>query len=153
MCLPRSTIYEHYVDFCERERAQPINAASFGKVIVLTYFPTELYCTVLGLYIHTLCNHDCTCTSPIVDSTAVFFPYNSKTGHSWEVKVRPCTRQETATNICTSFPPDTTTLAWGSSRHRSTITRSTSRGRRRGKLQSTLFDMCTLQAFEAVLFC
>jgi regulatory factor X 4 len=33
VCLPRSTIYEHYVDFCERENIQPvINAASFGKV-------------------------------------------------------------------------------------------------------------------------
>jgi regulatory factor X 4 len=34
VCLPRSTIYEHYVDFCERENIQPIiNAASFGKLI------------------------------------------------------------------------------------------------------------------------
>ena len=33
VCLPRSTIYEHYLDFCDREGVQPvINAASFGKV-------------------------------------------------------------------------------------------------------------------------
>ena len=32
ICLPRSTIYEHYVDFSHREHLQPINAASFGKV-------------------------------------------------------------------------------------------------------------------------
>ena len=32
VCLPRSTIYEHYLDFCERELIQPVNAASFGKV-------------------------------------------------------------------------------------------------------------------------
>lgn len=33
VCLPRSTIYEHYLDFCERELIQPVNAASFGKII------------------------------------------------------------------------------------------------------------------------
>lgn len=32
VCLPRSTIYEHYLDFCQRESIQPVNAASFGKV-------------------------------------------------------------------------------------------------------------------------
>ena len=32
ICLPRSTIYEHYLDFCQREQLQPVNAASFGKV-------------------------------------------------------------------------------------------------------------------------
>ena len=32
ICLPRSTIYEHYVDFCQCELLQPVNAASFGKV-------------------------------------------------------------------------------------------------------------------------
>ena len=31
-CLPRSSIYDHYLDFCTREQLQPVNAASFGKV-------------------------------------------------------------------------------------------------------------------------
>ena len=35
VCLPRSTIYEHYIDFCERDLIQAVNAASFGKVIIL----------------------------------------------------------------------------------------------------------------------
>lgn len=39
ICLPRSTIYEHYSDFCQRERIQPVNAASFGKII-RQQFPT-----------------------------------------------------------------------------------------------------------------
>ena len=33
ICLPRSTIYEHYSDFCSRNQLQPVNAASFGKVM------------------------------------------------------------------------------------------------------------------------
>lgn len=33
VCLPRSTIYEHYLDFCQRENRHPVNAASFGKLI------------------------------------------------------------------------------------------------------------------------
>lgn len=32
VCIPRSTLYMHYVDFCERNGMQPVNAASFGKV-------------------------------------------------------------------------------------------------------------------------
>ena len=31
VCLPRSLIYEHYLDYCQRDRSQPVNAASFGK--------------------------------------------------------------------------------------------------------------------------
>lgn len=42
VCLPRSTIYEHYLDFCERESIQPVNAASFGKVII-TCVPPNYY--------------------------------------------------------------------------------------------------------------
>jgi len=33
ICLPRSSIYDHYLDFCTREQLQPVNAASFGKII------------------------------------------------------------------------------------------------------------------------
>lgn len=39
ICLPRSTIYEHYSDFCMRNQLQPVNAASFGKII-RQQFPT-----------------------------------------------------------------------------------------------------------------
>ena len=32
VCIPRSTLYFHYLDFCEKSDCQPVNAASFGKV-------------------------------------------------------------------------------------------------------------------------
>ena len=33
VCIPRSALYMHYVDFCSRRCIQPVNAASFGKII------------------------------------------------------------------------------------------------------------------------
>ncbi|XP_071796091.1 regulatory factor X 4-like isoform X2 [Asterias amurensis] len=33
VCIPRSTLYVHYLDFCEKTQASPMNAASFGKII------------------------------------------------------------------------------------------------------------------------
>ena len=33
VCIPRSVLYMHYVDFCSLHRVQPVNAASFGKII------------------------------------------------------------------------------------------------------------------------
>ncbi|XP_077499300.1 transcription factor RFX4-like isoform X2 [Amblyomma americanum] len=33
VCIPRNTLYLHYVDFCARNAMQPVNAASFGKII------------------------------------------------------------------------------------------------------------------------
>ena len=30
--LPRSALYSHYLDFCEKNNLAPVNAASFGKV-------------------------------------------------------------------------------------------------------------------------
>ncbi|XP_044083989.1 transcription factor RFX4 isoform X4 [Neovison vison] len=33
VCIPRSALYVHYLDFCERNDTQPVNAASFGKII------------------------------------------------------------------------------------------------------------------------
>ncbi|XP_053211492.1 LOW QUALITY PROTEIN: uncharacterized protein LOC128395114 [Panonychus citri] len=33
VCIPRSALYMHYVDFCARNCIQPVNAASFGKII------------------------------------------------------------------------------------------------------------------------
>lgn len=33
VCIPRSTLYVHYLDFCKRNGCQPVNAASFGKII------------------------------------------------------------------------------------------------------------------------
>ena len=32
VCIPRSVLYLHYVDFCANNSVQPVNAASFGKV-------------------------------------------------------------------------------------------------------------------------
>ncbi|KAK4831450.1 hypothetical protein QYF61_017678 [Mycteria americana] len=31
VCIPRSALYMHYLDFCEKNDTQPVNAASFGK--------------------------------------------------------------------------------------------------------------------------
>ncbi|GFO26630.1 transcription factor rfx4 [Plakobranchus ocellatus] len=33
VCIPRSTLYLHYLDFCEANDTTPVNAASFGKII------------------------------------------------------------------------------------------------------------------------
>ena len=51
VCIPRSTLYMHYVDFCARNSIQPVNAASFGKVRVvgkwarfLTYDLSSIHC-------------------------------------------------------------------------------------------------------------
>ncbi len=32
VCVPRNTLYVHYVDFCAKNGMTPVNAASFGKV-------------------------------------------------------------------------------------------------------------------------
>lgn len=32
VCIPRSALYMHYLDFSEKQDTQPVNAASFGKV-------------------------------------------------------------------------------------------------------------------------
>ena len=31
--LPRSSLYNHYLDFCQKSNLEPVNAASFGKVL------------------------------------------------------------------------------------------------------------------------
>ena len=36
VCLPRSVLYTHYLDFFKRQNLVPVSAASFGKV---GYFP------------------------------------------------------------------------------------------------------------------
>ncbi|KAL5019481.1 hypothetical protein ScPMuIL_002373 [Solemya velum] len=33
VCIPRNALYLHYLDFCEKHDTQPVNAASFGKII------------------------------------------------------------------------------------------------------------------------
>jgi len=35
VCIPRSTLYIHYLDYCNNNDTQPVNAASFGKVCTL----------------------------------------------------------------------------------------------------------------------
>ena len=36
--LPRSALYSHYLDFCEKNNLAPVNAASFGKVRNVFFF-------------------------------------------------------------------------------------------------------------------
>ena len=38
VCIPRNVVYYNYVDFCAKNGMQPVNAASFGKVIVAIIF-------------------------------------------------------------------------------------------------------------------
>ena len=38
VCIPRSTLYVHYLDYCEKNDSQPVNAASFGKVGYIIHF-------------------------------------------------------------------------------------------------------------------
>jgi len=37
VCIPRSVIYRHYCDFCDKNGMIPVNPASFGKVNHLLY--------------------------------------------------------------------------------------------------------------------
>jgi hypothetical protein len=32
VCIPRSVVYKHYCDFCQKNGMAPVNPASFGKV-------------------------------------------------------------------------------------------------------------------------
>lgn len=43
VCIPRSALYMHYLDFCEKHDSQPVNAASFGKVFNITPFTAETH--------------------------------------------------------------------------------------------------------------
>ncbi|KAL8560663.1 hypothetical protein ACOMHN_053323 [Nucella lapillus] len=45
VCIPRSTLYYHYLDFCEANDTQPVNAASFGKLAA--YSPRSKLGTLL----------------------------------------------------------------------------------------------------------
>lgn len=38
VCIPRNTLYQHYVEFCARQFLNPVNAASFGKVIEKLFY-------------------------------------------------------------------------------------------------------------------
>lgn len=49
ICLPRSSIYDHYLDFCTREQLQPVNAASFGKVCMCDRNRTSLPCYLVWI--------------------------------------------------------------------------------------------------------
>jgi len=35
--LPRNSLYTHYLDFCNKTAIEPVNAASFGKIIRTTF--------------------------------------------------------------------------------------------------------------------
>lgn len=41
VCIPRSALYMHYLDFSEKHDTQPVNAASFGKVWCQHVGPTH----------------------------------------------------------------------------------------------------------------
>nr|KAG5685937.1 hypothetical protein BaRGS_028663 [Batillaria attramentaria] len=45
VCIPRSTLYYHYLDFCDANDTQPVNAASFGKMVA--YSPRSKLGTLL----------------------------------------------------------------------------------------------------------
>lgn len=51
VCLPRSTIYEHYQDYCQRAQIQPVNAASFGKVWCALYSGLSVWVGMWIMYI------------------------------------------------------------------------------------------------------
>ena len=37
VCIPRNVVYYNYTDFCRKNGMQPVNAASFGKVLFVQY--------------------------------------------------------------------------------------------------------------------
>lgn len=47
--LPRSALYSHYLDFCEKNNLSPVNAASFGKVSQL---PMLLFFMPYNMWVH-----------------------------------------------------------------------------------------------------
>ena len=47
VCIPRNVVYYNYVDFCAKNGMQPVNAASFGKVIVAIIFNSNNHPSVL----------------------------------------------------------------------------------------------------------
>ena len=42
VCVPRNTLYLHYVDFCSKNGMTPVNAASFGKVSSFAYTKSKV---------------------------------------------------------------------------------------------------------------
>ena len=51
-CLPRSTLYMHYQDFCKKNFTEPVSQASFGKVCVSVCVLCVCVC---------MCVHVCAC--------------------------------------------------------------------------------------------
>ena len=51
-CLPRSTLYMHYQDFCKKNFTEPVSQASFGKVCVSVCVLCVCVC---------MCVHVCMC--------------------------------------------------------------------------------------------
>ncbi|OBS66640.1 hypothetical protein A6R68_04818 [Neotoma lepida] len=47
VCIPRSALYMHYLDFCEKNDTQPVNAASFGKKLVSVRYLLSLILALL----------------------------------------------------------------------------------------------------------
>lgn len=54
VCIPRSALYMHYLDFSEKHDTQPVNAASFGKV----GSKTQQSAGIIGFYFFLKCRED-----------------------------------------------------------------------------------------------
>lgn len=82
VCIPRSTLYRHYSDFCTRHKITPVNAASFGKVRFVARFVCLYVCGWLTsiplVFVLQRSDH----------STAVSVLDHSSTGHSGPIQVR-----------------------------------------------------------------
>ena len=70
-CLPRSTLYMHYQDFCKKNFTEPVSQASFGKVCVCVYVYMCVHvcmCACVSMFVHVcmcacvcMCVHVCAC--------------------------------------------------------------------------------------------
>ena len=79
VCIPRSTLYMHYLDFCEKNDSQPVNAASFGKVKTETFENAAINRFFHGNLFNTGFLSDY--------QTAVSPSYDAQTRNTWTIKV------------------------------------------------------------------
>ena len=60
-CLPRSTLYMHYQDFCKKNFTEPVSQASFGKVCVSVCVCVCMCACVCMWACVCMCVHVCMC--------------------------------------------------------------------------------------------
>ncbi|CAC5390482.1 RFX4 [Mytilus coruscus] len=65
VCIPRSTLYYHYLDYCEANDTQPVNAASFGKANDTQPVNAASFGKVSTLYYHYLDYCEANDTQPV----------------------------------------------------------------------------------------